>query len=182
MKKMIKLSFLFMITSLFICGCAMLTEYRVKTTNPASVDFYFEGNGKSALTFWRKMEADGKKGKIFYVGGNSKGALMMNAGFRDPYLESVLLDEGIYYLDSYQIADGKGFIVSEFGHYLMRNGLDKKTKEPRYLSFEVKAGERLELPRVKIEVKEQSEGKYLTRFEYKDDKNIFKAGKNAKEF
>jgi hypothetical protein len=178
MKKLIILFLFFSILFVFT-GCA---KYSPKTTNPAEVTFHFEGNERSALTFWRKLDANGKKGQIFSVGGNSKAKLMMNSGFKKPYSDTIMLDEGMYYLDSYQIVSGNGFIVSEGTHYTRRNGWDKEANAPLYLSFEVKSGQKLTLPKVNIIVKRESKDKFLTKLEYEDPNKIFIAGKKANEF
>jgi hypothetical protein len=176
MKKIFILMFL--VSIFFIFGCA---TYSPKTTNPAKVSFYFEGNGKSVLTFWRKINSDGTKGQIFSVGGNSNMALVMNMRFKKPYSQTIILDEGTYYLDSYQIANGNGFIISQKGHYTQRNGWDKETNQPLYLSFNVKAGEQLILPKVKLLPKEEGND-FLVKFEFEDPNGIFTVGKKVKGF
>lgn len=166
---------------LFVVSCATNS---VKTQNPATVSFDFEGNGKSALTFWRKINPDGTKDSVFSVGGNTKAALMMNSGFKYPESETIKLDAGTYYLDSFQIDNNNGFIVSESGHYLMRNGWDKANNKPYFLSFTVKEGETLVLPRVNI--KAEVIGNYNPtvkfRFEFEDENKVFTIGDKTKQF
>jgi hypothetical protein len=174
MKKL--LSCLFVI--LFVVSCATNS---VKTENPAFVSFDFEGNGKSALTFWRKINSDGTKGSVFSVGGNTRVALMMNNGFKNPKSETIKLDVGTYYLDSFQIDYSNGYIVSEGKHYLMRNGWDKKNNKPYFLAFTVKEGETLVLPKVKVVAKTIGRNA-IFRFEFEDENNVFTIGDKAKQF
>ena len=167
-----------LIAIIFAVSCATNS---VKTNNPAQVVFDFEGNEKLALTFWRKINPDGTKGSVFSVGGASKSALMLNMGFKDPEQETIKLDAGTYFLDSFQIVDSNGFIVSEGKHYLLRNGWDKDKNKPYFLSFSVKEGETLVLPKVKIIAKKDGKNA-IFRFEFVDKNNIFTIGEKAKQF
>lgn len=173
MKKiLIFISFLVLISS-----CAM--PPKPTTKNPARVTFNFSGNGKSALTFWRKLNDDGTKGGVFSVGGSSRTALMLNTGFSYPYSETVTLDAGTYYMDSYQIATNNGFIVSQNAHYLLRNGWDKEKNKPFYLSFTIKDGENVILPRVEMNAEPGSFIKI--KFNYNDENKIFTIGTRAEK-
>lgn len=169
-----------LVTMLLVASCAMNS---VKTTNPAQVSFNFEGNGYSALTFWRKINPDGSKGSVFSVGGNSRANLMLNMGFKQPQTEIMNLDAGTYFLDSFQITDTEtgGFIVSEGKHYLFRNGWDKGKNKPHFLSFTVKEGETLTLPKVVILAKKDGSNATF-RFEFEDKDNVFTVGEKAKQF
>lgn len=158
---------------LLISSCAIAP--RPKTENPAKVTFDFSGNGKSALTFWRKLNNDGSKGKVFSVGGTSKFALILNMRFNYPYAETITLDAGTYFLDSFQIVYEDGFIVSEFNPYAFRNGLDNDGK-PKYLSFEVKDGKNLVLPRVDIIVDNYGKKNQSVKFNFEDKKKVFNIG------
>ncbi|MFC1659685.1 hypothetical protein ACFL0U_03910 [Pseudomonadota bacterium] len=176
MKKLLYL----IILSCFLSSCA---SYKPQTQEGVDVTFYFEGNGKSALTFWRRIDENGKVGKRFAVGGNEGFALFFNSGFRYPYSTTLKLDPGTYYLDSYQVVYDNGFVVSEGGHYMTRNGWDKENNKPIFLSFKVKKGSKsVTLPMVNIEVQNTGNNKAIGKFNFKDPNSIFTVGPRTNEF
>ena len=136
--------------SLFLVSCSQSVP-TPQTENTASVRINVAStDGKSALTFWRSIDAQGNKGKRFSIGGASSFGLLSNSNFKKAQYETLELDAGIYYLDSFQIQEGKRFIVSEQKHYTARNGWDDKANKPFFLAFSVKEGENLELPPIVI--------------------------------
>jgi hypothetical protein len=130
-----------------LIGCAMKPTV---TENSQPVVFQFKSSYKNlnVITFFRKIEADGTKGDRFMIGQSQANALMnMPVGAFAP--ETVLLEPGTYYLDSFQVSvDDSTFCVSEKGHYSQRNGWDDAANQPLFLSFTVKHGESLVLPEV----------------------------------
>jgi hypothetical protein len=128
-----------------LTACAM--QAKIQSDNPASVTFSIKGkNDSNALTFWRKIDANGKKGRRFSL-GQSQAASFMNAGLPEFAPETINLDPGTYYLDSYQ-ASG---CVSENTHFMMRNGWDDANNKPLYMSFTVSEGQTLNLPIVEFD-------------------------------
>ncbi|PAF46892.1 hypothetical protein BKH41_08470 [Helicobacter sp. 12S02232-10] len=168
-----------LIVGFLLASCAI---YSVKTPDPAIVSICVEHQGISVLTFWRKLNADGTKGQRFSVGGNSRLKLIMNTGFKKAYTETLKLDAGTYYLDSYQIDLGNSqFLISQDGAFNERNGWDDKNSKPLYVSFEVKPNQHLTLPPINIELKKVGE-KYLGKFHFEDKDNIYTIGSLANQF
>jgi hypothetical protein len=128
-----------------LTACAMAPT--AQSEHPAAVTFGVkDADGESVLTFWRKMNDDGTKGKRFSVGGTSTAGLMMNTGF-DAYAPiEKQLDAGTYFLDSFQVNSGSKFCVSQGGHYMMRNGWDDGNNKPLFVSFTVQEAQMLTLP------------------------------------
>lgn len=162
------LKYLFVAVSVFsLSSCGTVPTPTSK--NPAEVTFRFKEtvaykNGasedNSVLTFWRKIEEDGKK----------SGRIAVGKAFRlyDP--TTIQLDPGTYYLDSFQVGSSQNsFCVSQGGHYLTRNGWDDAANKPYYLSFTIKEGDVLELPEVVF----NSDCKSAA---FKDPKNVFTVG------
>ncbi|MCL2485213.1 MAG: hypothetical protein FWF00_03075 [Endomicrobia bacterium] len=173
MKKIVLLMFSILIG---LSACATVPKPS-KEAQSAAVTFYFSGNGLSALTFWRKINDDGSKGKRFSVGGASKASLLMNGGFKKPFEETIDLEAGTYYLDSFQISAKDGFIVSQIGHYLSRNGWDDAENKPKYLSFTVEGGKDLVLPKVEIIPVRKDKKSIVCRFKITpDDTDVFTIG------
>jgi hypothetical protein len=127
----------------------------VESENPANVVFRFQSeNGDSVMTFWRKIESDGTKGKRFMV-GVSQGRALMNMPFPKYSPESLRLDPGTYFLDSYQaVVSGKpgiAYCISQSGHYSSRVGWDDADKKPLYMAFSIKEGQDLTLPMTRFD-------------------------------
>lgn len=139
-------------------GCATVPKPS-SDVQTSAITFYFFAKDHSALTFWRKINDDGSKGKRFSVGGSSKASLFMNSGFSKPFEQTVNLEPGTYYLDSFQIVVKEGFLVSQNKHFAMRNGWDDTNKKPLYLSFTIEEGKDLILPQIEI-IPVLEEGKY----------------------
>jgi len=160
--KVVKLSVICFIF-IFLSACATVPK---APEDASEVTFYFESGGKSVLTFWKKINTDGSKGKVFSVGGNSRTALIMNSGFKDPYAETIKLASGTYYLDSLQVQTASGFIASQDKNYNFRNGWDDENNKPLYLSFTVVEGKNLVLPKVEVVPVKQADkkGYYVFRF------------------
>jgi len=146
MKKVVLLMMLILI-GLSACATAPSIPKGAKSSE---VTFYFYGNDLSALTFWRKINDDGSKGKRFSVGGTSQFGLIMNSGFKKPFEENINLEAGTYFLDSFQVSTKDGFVVSQGKNYALRNGWDDDNKKPLYMSFTVEEGKDLILPRIEI--------------------------------
>ncbi|MDR1693925.1 MAG: hypothetical protein LBR70_01850 [Lactobacillaceae bacterium] len=139
-----------LVLCVLISACA--SNLAVKSDNPAEATFKFKTPDNDAvLTFWRRIEPDGLKSSRFSVGVPT-ATLAMNGTFPRYYEESVQLDAGTYYLDSFQIpVSSTEFCVSQGGHYMLRNGWDDENNNPYYLSFTVKDGEKAVLPLVTME-------------------------------
>ncbi|MCL2798970.1 MAG: hypothetical protein FWD54_01625 [Endomicrobia bacterium] len=175
--------FIFALALISLSSCASAPKNNVSENvkedvaksvpNYSNVTFYFESGGKSVLTFWRKINDDGSKGKRFSIGGASKAALFMNGGFRDPFPQTVKLKPGTYYLDSFQTASG---IVSQKKHYLLRNGWDDKENKPLFLSFTITDNQSIVLPKVEIIPLKQSDNTYRVEFKIDENKDIFTLG------
>ena len=148
---------------MFLAACATVPK---ASDDASEVTFYFESGGKSVLTFWKKINDNGSKGKVFSVGGNSQFGLMMNSGFKAPYAETIKLAPGTYYLDSLQVATASGFVVSQGKQYALRNGWDDADNKPLYLSFTVIDGQDLVLPKVEVIPVRQADkkGYYVFKF------------------
>lgn len=172
------MKYIILVTAFLLTSCA---TYSVKTPDPATVTMKVEHNGDSVLTFWRKINADGTKGQRFSVGGNSTFALFMNMGFKKAYSSTLKLDEGTYYMDSYDIDLGYGHLLSQGGIFFLRNGWDDKNSKPLYISFSVKRNQHLVLPTIDIEVKQEN-GKNLVKFHFDDKEGVYTVGDLANQF
>jgi len=157
MKKIVFLTMFFCLASV-VCAFAAKSSSASKDESSASseaktskskppvsnVIFDFSSEkAVSVLTFWRKIGDDGKKGKRFSV------------AFKKPFDYSAKprikrLAPGTYYLDSFQVTYDRYFVVSQGGHFLLRNGWDDEENKPKYLSFTVKENEEIILPGVEI--------------------------------
>lgn len=157
----------------FINGCAVIPT--PTSSNPAIVTFDISSNGASTLTFWRKLNPDGSKGKVFSIGGGGLFNLIIN----ESSLKTIRLDAGTYYMDSFQISIGSEIILSEFKHYTLRNSLNDNG-EPKYLSFTVNEGEDMILPSINIIVKNYGIKNQQIYFNFKDKNNISKLGNLVK--
>jgi hypothetical protein len=163
----------FVLTVLFLTGLFSCVSIPKSSENGSSITFYFESEGRTVLTFWRKINEDGSKGKRFSIGGGSKMALIMNSGFGKPYSQTVKLDAGTYYLDSFETVS----IVSQKAHYASRNGWDDENNKPLYMSFTISDNQNIVLPKVEIIPVRQENKKYLYNFKMgSDNKDIFTLG------
>ncbi len=138
-----------------LSACATIPK--PTSTNPATITMNFTSQAegfkkqKSVLTYWRKLNDDGTKGKPFAIGGaNAFNRAISTSRFRKPRNEVVKLDSGTYYLDSFEIETKKHIAISQEGSYAKRNGWDNETNAPLFLSFSVADGENLTLPQVII--------------------------------
>jgi hypothetical protein len=128
-----------------LTACVM--QAKIQSDNPASVTFSMKGkNDRNALTFWRKIDSSGAKGSRFSM-GQSQAASFMNSGLPEFAPETIKLDPGTYYLDSYQSSG----CVSEHTRFMMRNGWDDANNKPLYMSFTVSEGQTLNLPIVEFD-------------------------------
>jgi hypothetical protein len=167
-----KLIYLFL--ALLFIGCASVSN---KSANPSKVDFNFQSeNGLAALTFWKKINSDGTMSSPFAI-GVPKSSLLLNSSFPKAYAYEQQLDAGYYFMDSFQISDGRGgYVISEKKHYSSRNGWDKTNNQPYYLAFRVEEGKDLSLPTVIIVAKD---GDSRIGFKFDDINHIFILGTKA---
>lgn len=153
---------------ILISACA--SNPNVASKNPAEVTFQFmDTKNLASLTFWRKIESNGNKGDRFSVGVPTFN-LVMNTNFPTSKPETITLDPGTYYLDSFQVGNT---CVSQSGHFKSRNGWDDNLKKPLYLSFSVKEGQKLTLPVVTFKYDCETAS-------FKDPKKIFTTGNKLK--
>ena len=151
-----------LVLAMILNSCAM--PPKPISANPAtlSVNFYSEVVSKkglkqiSALTYWRKLNPDGTKGKPFALGGaNELWRILDTSNFKKAKTQSVTLDSGVYYLDSFEFVDSndKNIIVSQKGFYTKRNGWDDKKNMPLFFSITLESGQNLTLPPIQIALK-----------------------------
>ena len=157
-----KILFLVLSFCFFTSACGLMMRPKALSENAADISMYvYSQNAHSILTFWRKINDDGSKGKRF--------SLEFRGGIYQPsYTRVIKLDAGAYYLDSFQINYSRSFIVSQAGHFLTRNGWDDSQKQPKYLSFRVSENQNIVLPKIEI-IANTDEKNKIASFEIKLD-------------
>ena len=139
---------LIFLSALVLCSCATKPKVVSEHSSTVVINTKSSYNDTAVLTFWRKIEADGTKGKRF-SSGISQMTGILNMNFPKAKPDTVPLDPGTYFLDSYQVPMGGGKdCISEGVHYTARNGWDDKNNAPHYVSFTVKEGQTLNLPEI----------------------------------
>jgi hypothetical protein len=149
---------------------------KASSDKASDISMYIYSQGaRSILTFWRKINDDGSKGRRFVL--EFKGGT-----YKPSYLRAMKLDPGTYYLDSFQINMSEYFLVSQAVHYLMRNGWDNDNKQPKYLSFVVGENQNISLPKVEIIAIKETETKYDFSFKLdtSESNSAFTVGANRK--
>lgn len=163
---------LLLTTVLLLTSCASIKNY---SKNPATASFDFKNNETVVLTFWKRLNPDGSVTGPFSV-GISKFKLIFNFPFGEAQRTSMQLDPGYYFMDSFQVNFGKNFFVSQKARYTNRNGWDAERNVPKYLAFELKQGQVLNLPSVEILPNFEPDDDIVATFKYNDPENIFIKG------
>lgn len=173
-KKWLKIWLLAAFGVLFLVSCAIVPK--PKTADPATITINIAGALydtktdsaiiKSALTYWRKLGEDGSRGDRFAIGGaNAFNRAMNTSRFRKVRDETLRLDAGVYYLDSFEIEAPKNIAISQAGDYTKRDGWDSERGEAM-LSISIKEGEIIAFPRLIFSIIQKGEPKsYTHQFE-----------------
>ncbi|WP_104744775.1 hypothetical protein [Helicobacter acinonychis] len=131
------------------------------------VDIYIAHQGQSVRTYWRKVDREvvakhnelleknpkiklkDPRGHLFMLGSNRFMLLWKNS-YPLAKVQSIKLEPGFYYLDSFSVETKKGIIQSAPGYSYTKNGYDFKNNRPFFLAFEVKPDNKIVLPSVEL--------------------------------
>ncbi|WP_033602523.1 hypothetical protein [Helicobacter pylori] len=131
------------------------------------VGIYIAHQGQSVRTYWRKVDREviakhnelleknpkiklkDPRGPLFMLGSNRFMLLWKNS-YPLAKVQSIKLEPGFYYLDSFSVETQKGILQSAPGYSYTKNGYDFKNNRPFFLAFEVKPDHRIILPSVEL--------------------------------
>ncbi|WP_104761732.1 hypothetical protein [Helicobacter cetorum] len=154
-----------------------------KIKNTSLVSIFIAHQGQSVRTYWRKIDREvvakhntllkekglfnsdpyksaeklklkDPRGRLFALGGNNFFMLLWKNSYSKAKVQTIKLEPGFYYLDSFSIHTEKNIIQSAPGYPSLRNGYDFKNNQPFFLAFEVKPNQKnITLPSVELNLK-----------------------------
>ncbi|WP_104712556.1 hypothetical protein [Helicobacter cetorum] len=154
-----------------------------KIKNTSLVSIFIAHQGQSVRTYWRKIDREvvakhntllkekglfnsdvyksasklklkDPRGRLFALGGNNFFMLLWKNSYSKSKVQTIKLEPGYYYLDSFSIHTEKNIIQSASSYPSLRNGYDFKNNQPFFLAFEVRPNQKnITLPSVELSLK-----------------------------
>ncbi|WP_418904561.1 hypothetical protein [Helicobacter cetorum] len=172
-----------MFLSLFIVFTQLCVASSTKKPAKSLVSIFIAHQGGSVRTYWRKIDPKvvaqhnallkekgllksasklklkDPRGHLIALGGNNFFMLLWKNSYSKAKVQTLKLEPGFYYLDSFSIHTSKDIIQSAPGYPTLRNGYDFKNNQPFFLAFEIKSNQKnITLPSVELSLIKTSRG------------------------